>query len=49
MFDGGVSPVRFLCAVAAATDRKLLMTLDWEGGEPKFRQLEPRCRLAQAA
>lgn len=39
--------VRFLLAVAAATHGRLLMVLDWDGGDPKFRQLAPDCRLAQ--
>lgn len=39
--------VRFLLAVAAATHGKLLMVLDWDGGEPNVRQLEPHFRMAQ--
>jgi hypothetical protein len=36
----GAIVVRFLSAFAAATHRRLLMTLDCDGGEPKFRELE---------
>jgi hypothetical protein len=41
--------VRFLSAVLAATDGKLLKALDEESGEPKFRQLEPDPRMVAPA
>ena len=40
--------VRFLSAVALATDGKLLMALDCDGGQPEFRQLEPARQVAAA-